>query len=155
MTRRIYALALIVTAAFAVFAPSAFAACPRTSLPAIEDEVMCPICGVPLVNAGGPQAENERDFIREHVDRCATKQEIKNALVAEYGDEVLAVPSDKGFELAAYVVPIAGLAGGLLAISFGALRWRRARDESPAPPSGNRDVTGSDAIDDDIRRYDL
>ncbi|MBK5231133.1 MAG: hypothetical protein JJE27_08190, partial [Thermoleophilia bacterium] len=47
---------LAVCALLVPAAPAWAAACPKTSLPAIEDEVMCPICGVPLANAGGPQA---------------------------------------------------------------------------------------------------
>src|SRR4051794_29608804 len=57
----------------------------RASLPDIEDEVMCPTCGVPLALAFSPQAERERQFIRDQIDRGRTKQEIKDALVAEFG----------------------------------------------------------------------
>lgn len=142
---------------------AAAATCQRTSLPAIEKEVMCPICGVPLVNAGGQQAENERDFIRERVEKCESKEEIKAALVAEYGEEVLAVPGTSGFDLAAYLVPIAGLALAATALAIGALRWRRARDQAEAAndvvhDSGDAGGDGSgdgDSLDADLRRYDL
>ena len=62
-------------------APVAQAACPQTSLPEIQDEVMCMICGVPLENANGPSAEDQRTFIRERVEKCESKEQIKAALV--------------------------------------------------------------------------
>ncbi|MFY9488447.1 MAG: cytochrome c-type biogenesis protein CcmH [Solirubrobacterales bacterium] len=140
---------------FAVVAPVA-AACPLTSLPAIEDEVMCPICGVPLVNAGGPQAENEREFIRERVERCDTKDEVKNALIAEYGEEVLAMPGDEGFDLAAYLVPIALIGIGAVGVGVGALRWRRNRDQAVATTAASGpNPNADDALDKDLQRYDL
>ena len=82
---------------------------PQTSLPDIEDEVMCPICGVTLELATeAPQAIQEREFIRERIAEGQTKDEIKDALVAEFGPEVLAVPEAKGFDLAAWLVPGVG-----------------------------------------------
>ncbi|MFY9468724.1 MAG: cytochrome c-type biogenesis protein CcmH, partial [Solirubrobacterales bacterium] len=124
--RRIVLVVAIAICALAAGASLA-SACPVTSLPAIENEVMCPICGVPLVNAGGPQAENEREFIRDLVDKCATKQQIKTALISEYGEEILAMPSGNGFGLAAYLVPIFGILLAAAGAGAGAVRWRRTR----------------------------
>jgi cytochrome c-type biogenesis protein CcmH/NrfF len=129
------------------------AACTKTSLPAIENEVMCPICGVPLSVAGGPQAEKERDFIRKRVERCETKPQIKNALVAEYGEEVLAVPSTEGFDLAAYLVPAAAGIAALLGVGIGARRWRREREAERAAIGA--EPAGSDKLDKDFERYNL
>ena len=54
---------------------------------------MCPICGVTLELATeSPQAIQEREFIRKRIAEGLTKDEIKDALVAEFGPEVLAVP---------------------------------------------------------------
>ena len=77
------ALTLLAVICALIFAPAAEAACPKTSLPAIQEEVMCLICGVPLVNAGGPQAEDERDFIRGLVNQCKSKDQVIAALVDE------------------------------------------------------------------------
>jgi cytochrome c-type biogenesis protein CcmH/NrfF len=71
--------------------------CPQTTLGDIEDEVMCPVCGTPLGLASeAPQAERERAFILRLVDDCKSKDEVKQALVAEFGDRVLALPGDQG-----------------------------------------------------------
>lgn len=161
-TCRACAALLLAIALLAMGPAAAAAACPQTSLPEIEDEVMCPICGVPLVNANGPQAQNERDFIRERVERCQSKSQIKAALVDEYGEQILAMPRRSGFDLAAYLVPVGGLFAALAALIFGAIRWRRAGVDE-GPPSGDRDQALArgeslppDAdLDADLRRYDL
>lgn len=149
---RTIALAVL---ALLVGVPAAQAAenCPKTSLPAIQAEVMCPICGTPLENAGGPQAENERDFIRERVDQCESKEEIKAALVAEYGPRVLAVPAKSGFDLAAWLVPIIVLIAALTGIVAGAVAWSRARQDDEV--TADDASPGGEALDADIRKYDL
>lgn len=162
MTPRSWPIVLLtaVLLALLALAPAAAGAdCPKTSLPEIEDEVMCPICGVPLVNAGGQQAENEREFIRELVDDCKSKAEIKAALIEEYGDEVLSVPAKEGFGLAAYIVPVAGVALAAIALAIGAMRWRRRRDDESRGDDGAGDGRPADEsapdLEADLRKYDL
>lgn len=134
-------LALLVAATFG--SPAAIAAEPQTSLKDLEDEVMCVICGVPLEKSlDAPAAQRERAFIEKMIAEGATKQEIKDALVAEYGEAVLAVPPRKGFGLTAWIVPIVGFLVAAVAVAWAIRRWRRetAADpevdgevESPAP----------------------
>jgi len=115
-------------------APAAFAQ--AASLPDIEDEVMCTICGTTLQLSNSPQAERERAFINELIAKGETKDEIKAALVDEYGSEVLAVPSDSGFDLVGgWILPAAGVLVGAAIVGAAAVRWRRSRrDEDDAPP---------------------
>ena len=126
-------------------ASPAIAAEPQTSLPDIEDEVMCTICGTTLgLATEAPQAEQERDLIRELIADGLTKDEIKAELVAEYGPEVLATPDDEGFDLAAWIVPLAGLAVALTAIALAVRRWRRATPApAPPPPESTRATRGA------------
>lgn len=152
MSRALSCLILAMIVAV-VLAPAAEAAtCEKTSLLDIQDEVMCVICGVPLINAGGPQSEDQRDFIRDRVEQCESKEQIKAALVAEYTTAVLAVPQKSGFDLTAYLVPIFALLAALTAIVLGALGWRRSRDDDQ-PPSAS--ASEDDVLDADLRRYDL
>ncbi len=124
--RRLAALALALAALMGAPAPAL--ACPRTSVGELENEVMCPVCKTPLAVAEkAPQAERQRAFIQDRVDRCESKGEIKAALVAEFGDEVLALPEREGFDLAAYLVPAGALALGLAAAAVATVRWRRRR----------------------------
>ncbi len=129
---------------------------PRASLPDVEDEVMCPICGTALNLSGAPQADRERAFIRRQIARGRTKDEIKQALVREYGSEVLATPQGEGFDLAAWIVPGALIVLVGIALIFGVLRWRRSGAEAarrPEPePLGADDIERLRA---DLDRYDL
>jgi len=148
-------LATVLTVAGAVptLAP---AAQPRASLPDIEDEVMCPACGTPLALSGSPQAERERNFIRQQIAAGKTKGEIKQALVNEYGRSVLALPRGEGFDLAAYLVPVGAVLAAATAIGFGLARWRR-RGPPATGDGAAADLSPTDAsrLDQDLSRYDL
>jgi cytochrome c-type biogenesis protein CcmH/NrfF len=127
---------------------------PRTSLTDIEDEVMCPICGTALNLSQAPQAERERELIRRLIAEGHTKQEIKDELVRQYGSEVLAVPGGSGFDLAAWLVPAAGIALAALALALAVRRWRaRGRGAIPgeAAPLNEADAK---RVESDLARYD-
>ncbi len=144
MRRRLLAtLALLL----ALAAP-AQGADPKTTLPDVEDEVMCTQCGTPLNISEAPSADRERALIRSLIEQGKTKDEIKAALRAEYGPRVLAVPSQGGFDAAAWLVP-AGLGVlGLLGVALAARRWRTRRGPDDPEPAGP-------ALDpDDARRLD-
>jgi cytochrome c-type biogenesis protein CcmH len=147
-------LTAILVAAVAVAAPPALAAEPRASLPDIEDEVMCPICGTLLELAEAPQAERQRVFIRDLIAQGRTKEEIKDALVAEYGEEVLAEPEGEGFDLAAYLVPVLAFGLAIVALAVGVRRWRRT-GRPPDQGPGARDEAATERVDSDMARYDL
>jgi cytochrome c-type biogenesis protein CcmH len=149
-------LTLIALALFAATAPSA-AAAPRASLTEIEKQVMCPVCGTLLQLAESPQAQREKAFIRRLIAAGKTEAQIKDALVAEYGDEVLALPQGSGFSLSAYVVPIVAFLVAAIALALGVLRWRRAGGSSARGRSGPTGPKGDDAerLDADLARYDL
>jgi cytochrome c-type biogenesis protein CcmH len=154
--RKAALLALVMLAALP--AAAAAQACPRTSVADVEDEVMCPVCGTPLALASeAPQAERERAFIQRLVDDCRSKDEVKQALVAEFGDRVLALPGDQGDDslgdVLVYVIPAVGIVLAAAGIAFAVVRWRRAR----RPESGGATLAGADGarLDDDMSRYDL
>jgi cytochrome c-type biogenesis protein CcmH len=134
-----------------VVAPAA-AACPKTSVGDLEDEVQCLECGVPLQLATeSPQANRQRALIGRMVDSCASKDEIKDRLVAEFGPRVLTTPDDEGFDLTAWLIPILALLAGVLAIGLTARRWRRGRK----PPPETAPAADGGRLDADIERYDL
>jgi cytochrome c-type biogenesis protein CcmH/NrfF len=149
-------LVLFVVLALAVLAPTASAE-QRASLPEIEKQVMCPVCGTLLQLAESPQAQREKAFISRLIEQGRTETQIKDALVAEYGNEVLALPPHSGFSLSAYLVPILALLIAAAALAAGVWRWRRAgrgpKDGTPgaAGPSGE----DADRLDADLARYDL
>jgi cytochrome c-type biogenesis protein CcmH len=147
------ALMLAATTTTAQAAPA-----PRTSLHAVEAEVMCVSCGVPLAIAESPQADAERREITRLIAQGKTKQEILDSLVVTYGDRVLSSPKEEGFGLAAYLVPIALVLAMLGALAVYLPRWRRNRDA--ADGSTNADgpaVTDADSqrLAEDLARYDV
>ncbi|HUR84313.1 MAG TPA: cytochrome c-type biogenesis protein CcmH [Solirubrobacteraceae bacterium] len=151
MRRALVTLAL----ALLLLAPAgARAQAPKASLVDIEDEVMCVTCKIPLNIAEGPQPDRQREFIRGLIAQGRTKEQIKTALVAEYGENVLALPDSDGVGLTAYLVPLALLAllGGGLALLIP--RWRRR--EVAAPAAGDEPTLSSAEarrLDDDLARY--
>jgi cytochrome c-type biogenesis protein CcmH len=149
-------MALVALALFASFAPSAVAA-QRASLIEIEKQVMCPVCGTLLQLAESPQAQREKAFIRRLIAEGKTEAQVKDALVAEYGEEVLALPQGSGFSLSAYVVPIVAFLVAAVALAIGVLRWRRAGREGGRSGPAAAGPKGDDAerLDADLARYDL
>ena len=118
---------------------------------------MCPVCRTPLALATeAPQAQREREYIQGLIDDCCSKDEIKQALVAQFGEEVLALPGDEGDDdlgdVLVYVVPALGIllaaAGIAPRCCAGAALGRRGR---PAPAA----AADSTRVDDDMERYDL
>ena len=129
--------------------------CPRTTLGDIEDEVMCPVCGTPLGLASeAPQAQDERAYIQDLIDQCKSKDEVKQALVAEYGENVLALPGDQGDDdlgdVLVYVIPALGIVLAAAGIAFAVVRWRRPEKQ----PSALAGAEGA-RLDDDMERYEL
>lgn len=150
-------LALVVLALFAALAPAATvtAAEPRASLIEIEKQVMCPVCGTLLQLAESPQAMREKAFIRRLIAEGKTETQVKDALVAEYGDAVLALPQGSGFSLSAYLVPIVAFVLATAALAFGVLRWRRSGGGGRGKPGAGLKGDDAERLDADLARYDL
>jgi cytochrome c-type biogenesis protein CcmH len=153
--RRLAAAAATAVALFA--APTALAAeCPRTTLGDVEDEVMCPVCGTPLALAEeAPQAVRQRAYIERLIDDCRSKDEVKRALVAQFGEQVLALPGDEEDDdlgdVLVYAIPALAILLAAGGIAVAAVRWRRTRRPSPAASA----EASSARLDEDIDRYDL
>jgi cytochrome c-type biogenesis protein CcmH len=127
---------------------------PKVGVADIEDEVMCPVCGTLLELAESPQAKREKVLVHRLIAEGKTRSEIKDELVAQYGENVLAVPSGSGFDLSAYLVPAIALAIAIVALAIGVARWRRQGRDGP-PPSSRPRGEDDERLDADIARYDL
>ena len=99
---------------------------------------MCVECGTALNISTSTVADQERAFIRRQIALGKDKQEIKAALVDEFGPGVLALPDEKGFNLAAYLVPIALALLAVAGLAVAARRWRRKPAEAATPPRAAR-----------------
>lgn len=147
---------VVLTVLTALIAAPPATAAGKASLIDVEDEVMCVSCEIPLNIAESAQADQQRDFIRAQIDAGKSKEQIKTALVAEYGREVLALPDSEGFGLTAYLVPlalVALLAGGLALLLP---RWRRRAPAALAETGEAPELSKAEAsrLDEELARYE-
>ena len=158
MTQRRTVLAVLGALLLAVAVPaSATATTARPSLTAMWNEFMCVSCHEPLSVAQSPQAISERDFVRTLINQGYTKAQIEHAMVAQYGESVLAKPPAAGFNLTVYILPPAILLAGIAILALTLPRWRRqARAAAAArPPTTTRSLTPADErrLEDELSRY--
>ena len=152
--------ALVLLAALALLslpAGAVAADCPKTTLAAVEADVMCPVCGTPLgLATEAPQANRQRALIQRLVDRCRSQEEIEAVLVAQYGPGVLALPEADGFNLSAYLVPAAIVLLATGGVALAARRWRRGGGGGPPTTAvPGEDGAAGRRLDADLERYDL
>jgi cytochrome c-type biogenesis protein CcmH len=128
------------------------------TLAELEHEVMCPTCKTLLEVSHAPVAERMRVFIRQRIAAGETKGEIKDQLVDEFGEGVLAAPPRHGFGLLAWLLPLAGLLGAAAVVGLAARRWTHSREHGPsssALPDGDRiDPALERRLDRELARYD-
>jgi cytochrome c-type biogenesis protein CcmH len=140
-------IALIVVIALAVVGAAA-ASEEHPTLAELEDELVCPTCKTTLAMSDAPVAERMRAFVRQRIAAGDTKSEIKDKLVAQFGESVLAAPPARGFNLLAWLVPIAGGVAAVVAVAFLARRWSRSR----AAPAAGSSVDGRRPLDPELER---
>ena len=90
----------------------------------LEAEIVCPTCKTTLDQSDSPIARRMKANIRERIAAGATRGEIKDELVAEFGPGVLAEPPKRGFDLLAWLLPL------------GILGRRRGRRRGASPGAG-------------------
>jgi cytochrome c-type biogenesis protein CcmH len=128
----------------------------HATLPVIERQVMCVTCKIPLNVAESPQANRERVFIRGLISEGKTEAQVKDALVSQYGPAVLALPSAKGFDLAAYLVPAAVVLTLVALLALLLPRWRRHARAQAGKRTDPPELSAADAarLDADLDRFD-
>jgi cytochrome c-type biogenesis protein CcmH len=133
----------------------------RTTLPAVEAQVMCVTCKIPLDVADSPQADRERAYIQGLIDQGRTLAQVKRALVYQYGSEVLALPPARGVDIGVYVIPAVVVVFALGTAVFLLPRWRRrarraqdARDAEQLPRPGTLSAADEARLQADMARFD-
>ena len=134
------------------FATPAAASESQPTLAEIESEVVCPTCHTTLDQSSSPVALRMRNFIRARIAAGDTKSEVKRRLVADFGEQVLASPPKRGFNLLAWVIPPVAALAGALALGVLAVRWSRGRAATPAAAAP--DAALDRRIDDELARLD-
>lgn len=135
---------LVICALLTASAAPALAAakCPRTTEVALENKVMCQVCGVPLALANSLEADRERAFITTLVNRCESTAQIERALVGQYGPGILATPGTHGFAITAWLIPVLVMLVAAASIAA-ALVGSRRRNQT-AEPASSTDLSPSE-----------
>ena len=119
---------------------------PATRFNEIGHQMMC-ICGCNQIllecnHVGCPDSDGMRNELMAAVSRGDSDSLVEQSFVQKYGPTVLAAPTTKGFDRAAYIIPpvILILGFGLI---VGVIRnWKNR--PSPALAAGLRPVRGAE-----------
>jgi cytochrome c-type biogenesis protein CcmH len=123
-----------------------------TRLKALENELRCLVCqNQTLADSDAPLAVDLRTQIREMASSGRSDDEIREFLLARYGDFVLYKPRFTPVTAALWLGPFALLAvGGLVARAVLSARSRASGDETPSESAKRkaRDLLGGREDDD-------
>ena len=141
----------VALALFLSTVPVAFAADPPSAAE-LEAELVCPVCETTLDQSNAPVAERMKLYIRERIAAGDTEQEIKDALVAQFGPGVLASTGGGGLGALAWLVPLVALAAGAVVVTVLVRGWSRRRaSPEPAQPI---DPELDRRLDEELARFD-
>jgi cytochrome c-type biogenesis protein CcmH len=143
--------AAIALALGAVLAGTASGAPPNAA--DLEAELVCPVCETTLDQSNAPVAQRMKAFIRVRIAAGDSEEEIKDALVAQFGAGVLAEPPGGGFGLLAWLLPLAAVLAGATAVAVLVRAWSR-RGPPDEPPGESLDPELERLVDDELARFD-
>jgi cytochrome c-type biogenesis protein CcmH len=133
--------------------PSAGVAAPPPRAADLEAEIVCPVCETTLDQSNAPIAERMKAFIRVRIAAGDSEEQIKDALVAQFGTGVLAEPPGGGFGLLAWLLPLAALISGAVVVALLIRSWSRRRGPPP-PPDDRLDPELERLVDEELARFD-
>ena len=93
----------------------------------LEKKVMCPSCNATLELSHAPIADRIRAFIVQRIDAGDTETQIKDRLVAQFGERILAAPRKSGFNLIVWVLPLVAIVAAGTIVFVILRRWFRSR----------------------------
>ena len=120
------------------------------TLPELEKRYICPTCHTTLELSNAPVADRMREIIRERIAAGDSVSEIDAFLIDSFGEEVLASPPKEGFNLLAWVLPLAAGAIAIAAVAVALRRWSRTRPESG--PEQAASANGRPELDPELER---
>jgi cytochrome c-type biogenesis protein CcmH len=145
-------LRVVVLAVVALFVGGTAAGAGPPNAADLEAELVCPVCETTLDQSSAPIAQRMKAFIRVRIAAGDSEQEIKDALVDEFGPAVLATPPRSGFGLLAWLLPLGALVVGAIAVGLLIRSWSRRRppadDAQPLDPQLER------LVDEELARFD-
>ena len=118
----------------------------------LEAELVCPVCETTLDQSNAPIAEKMKAFIRARIAAGDSEEQIKDALVAQFGTGVLAEPPGGGFGLLAWLLPLGALLVGAVVVGFLVRTWSRRR--GPPPTAAPLDPDLERRVDEELARFE-
>jgi cytochrome c-type biogenesis protein CcmH len=125
------------------------------TLAELEKRYICPTCHTTLELSNAPVADRMRAIIRERIAAGDSVSEIDAILIGSFGEEVLASPPKEGFNLLAWVLPLAAGAIAVAAIAVALRRWSRVRPRTaPSTAGASLDPELDRRVDEELARFD-
>lgn len=134
------------------------------SVESISAKLICPCeeapgkpCGM-LVSACscGDTAVPIKNFIRASLDKGDSESKILKALVAQYGEKILAAPKKQGFNLLAWIMPFFAIGVGAILVSYLIRNWTQLRFLNQAPEPKFRQIDLSryqEKVEEELKKY--
>jgi cytochrome c-type biogenesis protein CcmH len=140
--RRALSFALLCVALFTLLG----AGDPATRFTELGHQLMC-ICGCNQIllecnHVGCPASDGMRNELMASLSRGDSDGLVEQGFVQKYGPTVLAAPTNKGFDRAAYIMPFAALIFGFGLIVLVIRAWKNR--PAPALADGLRPVRGAE-----------
>ena len=119
---------------------------PATRFTEIGHQMMC-ICGCNQIllecnHVGCPSSDGMRNELMAAVSRGDSDSLVEQGFVQKYGPTVLAAPTTKGFDRAAYILPFAALILGFVLVVMIVRSWKNR--PAPAIAGGLRPAAGAE-----------
>lgn len=154
-SRSVRVLLAIVAVNFALASPPARAADEAAQSWHYElwNSLMSPYCpGRTLLDCTSGQAAELREWIAEQETAGRPRAAVEAQLYEQFGDVILQAPKASGFGLAAYVIPVVGVAAGALVLVIFLRRQAGSAKAAPAAVATPPDPEIDRLIDEEMRR---
>ena len=116
----------------------------------VGSQLKCLVCqGESVADSPALLSQQMRVIIRQQLRSGKSEQEVIQYFQARYGDKILYAPPERGFDLLAWLVPIAMLLGGAILLFFVVRDWHKSSRSDTT-----EDVSELANVDEtDLKRY--
>jgi cytochrome c-type biogenesis protein CcmH len=129
-------IALLVLTCMTIGVAMTLAAAPKATVQAVSEGLTCQCgCGLTVANCNHPQCEFSlpvRTQIEAMIGKGTGGPEIIAYFRGKYGEKILSAPTREGFNLLAWIMPLAVIAAGGGIIFMAVARWN-AKPSAPSP----------------------
>ncbi|HEX7734484.1 MAG TPA: cytochrome c-type biogenesis protein [Ktedonobacteraceae bacterium] len=118
----------------------------------VGEQLKCPVCQHESVaDSSASIAEQMRLVIRQQLQEGKSEQQVLQYFAAHYGNDILLTPPQQGFNLLAWLMPVAMLLIGLGLVALVARDWRAQGRLQLATDAAQADVEPQ--IDPELEPY--